>query len=386
MRKILAVIIIVCLAFGIFLLYLDKTNDNSISTQFEDANAVGTIDFDKIYALHEPDEVIGTLNGRNITWDEYFYAYYTYAKDTQQYIDQLKQYYGLDVGWDDVIDEGTGETFASGVASYPERFLSQYAAIEQYASDNGITIEAADEEELANLLKSNIVSLCGEGATEEDFYKQLEELRMPRSFYNRMMQDTVLNDKLNSLYGANGEKLNDKEAIAMLDEAGYLHAGHILLMTMDKTTGEAVDENTAKALKEKAQGFSDALNAIENKEERYAEFTKLAAENTEDSSIEYTFLPGSMVSEFEDAVKSLGEYEVSAPVETNYGYHVIIRLPLDPDAQLFEYQMNGQTVTGRYYCAMQLISEGLLEIYNNLKIEYNPDFVSPKIGRFVNQG
>lgn len=383
MKKILAVIILVCLAFTLF---LSTVKDNSVSELFTAENAVGTIDFDKIYALHAPDEVIGTLNGRDVTWEEYFYGYYTYAKDTQQYIDQLKEYYGLDIGWNDVLDESTGETFASGVSGYAEKFLSQYAAIEQYAAENGIAVEPEDEEELATLLESNIATLCGEGATEEDFYNELGKLRMPRSLYNRMMHDTILNDKVYTLYGENGENFSSEEAVAMLNEEGYMHAGHILRMTMDKMTGEAVDEETAKAQKDKAQEFSDTLNAIEDKEERYAEFTKLAVENTEDSNVEYTFLPGSMVAEFEDAVKSLKEYEVSEPVETSYGYHVIMRLPIDPDAPLFEYQANGQMMTGRYYCATQLISESLTNIYNNLKFEYKPGFAVPKIERFVIQG
>ena len=39
-----------------------------------------------------------------------------------------------------------------------------------------------------------------------------------------------------------------------------------------------------------------------------------------------------MVEEFENAVKALADYEVSEPVLSAHGYHVIMRLPLNADA------------------------------------------------------
>ena len=45
----------------------------------------------------------------------------------------------------------------------------------------------------------------------------------------------------------------------------------------------------------------------------------------------YVFGPGQMVQAFYDAAQALGENEVSEPVESSYGYHVIVRLPVSPD-------------------------------------------------------
>ena len=67
-----------------------------------------------------------------------------------------------------------------------------------------------------------------------------------------------------------------------------------------------------------------------------------------------------MVESFENAVLDLGENEYSGPVESNYGYHVILRLPIDPDATPMDYGQytaNGISYPLRLVAAESLFSD-----------------------------
>ncbi|MCL2527519.1 MAG: peptidylprolyl isomerase [Defluviitaleaceae bacterium] len=66
------------------------------------------------------------------------------------------------------------------------------------------------------------------------------------------------------------------------------------------------------------------------------DFAALVVEYGEDPGMTtfpdgYTFVDGDMVPEFQDAVKTLEIGEVSEPVRSQFGYHIIMRVEPDPD-------------------------------------------------------
>ena len=75
----------------------------------------------------------------------------------------------------------------------------------------------------------------------------------------------------------------------------------------------------------------------------------------------YTFTPGTMVSVFEDTVNALKDFEVSEPVQSSYGYHIIMRLPLGGDSLLFSPQ--GTPQTARVSVAQEKITHDLDDYY-----------------------
>ena len=87
------------------------------------------------------------------------------------------------------------------------------------------------------------------------------------------------------------------------DTAGYLSAKHLLVGT-------------------EAEALFDTLMAAHSKDGRSESGALLTPEG-------YTFTTGEMVHEFEAGAKALKPGEISPPIQSQFGYHLILRLPLD---------------------------------------------------------
>ena len=102
------------------------------------------------------------------------------------------------------------------------------------------------------------------------------------------------------------------------------------------TTGEALTDEQKAEKKALAEELVEKLNSYTG-DDIASYFAELADEYSEDPGREsyptgYTFTTGSMVQEFEDAAYALSEGEVSEVVESSFGYHILLRLPLDKSA------------------------------------------------------
>lgn len=183
-----------------------------------------------------------------------------------------------------------------------------------------------------------MAATVGEEGTEEDFQEYLDSLYRSREAYDRTNMANYINmQNFSESYGLKGEKVSDEQAIGYLEENGYVYANHILLATMDLTTGEALDEAAVAQKKAQAESLVEELKAIDDHEQLVERFKALKEEYCEDTGKTaypdgYLFQTGDMVEEFESAALLLEEYGVSEPVESPYGYHIILRLPLDADA------------------------------------------------------
>ncbi|MDY5627524.1 MAG: peptidylprolyl isomerase, partial [Clostridia bacterium] len=104
-------------------------------------------------------------------------------------------------------------------------------------------------------------------------------------------------------------------------------AKHILITTVDPQTNQPYDDTKKAEAKKTAE---DALEKIKSG----ADFDSLMNELSEDPGLAqnpdgYTFGKGEMVAPFEEAAFALKEGEVSGIVESDFGYHIIKRVPLN---------------------------------------------------------
>ena len=84
----------------------------------------------------------------------------------------------------------------------------------------------------------------------------------------------------------------------------------------------------------------------------------------------------------EYAVKALEAYEVSEPVQSDYGYHIILRLPDDPDS-VIDYTSQNTPMTARKYWANADYAERMEAVLGETKLEYVPGFVQVELADFI---
>ncbi len=187
--------------------------------------------------------------------------------------------------------------------------------IAQQAKKEGITLKGNDVKlQIDNAKKSGLaVYLKQRGVTDDGLTLALEKAYLRTKLFEKYKNENIISvtdDSINTFYNEN-----------------YLTVKHILFLTTDPSTGTVVrTEEEALLL------ANDTISKIKSGEN----FDELAKSLSEDPGLAtspdgYTITDnGQMVAEFESAAFALQVGEVSSPVKTSYGYHILKREPLIP--------------------------------------------------------
>lgn len=407
MKKFVSILIIICLVFGAAITYTGcGANDaaesetspepsaepsESVDDTETETASVPQLDFEALYASHDTDEVVMTMDGEDVTWEEYFYWLYYSGVQVNNYINQMAanmSAYGMNVTWDDAADD-TGISFKDYVVQLAEDNIRQIHSIKKFSAENDVTLTEDNLKAIEEQRKTDMVNLCGEEVSDEEFAEFLKSTYyLPIKVYNDMNEINYLYQNcFAKLYGEDGEKLSDEKAEAYLKDSGYMNAAHILFMTVDPSTGEALDDETIAEKKALADKFAAELAGITDTEKLQERFAEIKDEYCEDTGKEaypdgYIFTPGTMVTEFEDTVNALEDYQVSEPVESRYGYHIIMRLPLTIDTVL-KTSDSGTPLTARALAANQEYGEKLDACNDGIEIVYTDAFTGFGIADYI---
>ena len=272
-----------------------------------------------------PDATALTVDGVAVPMDMYFYNL-CYASS---YLESYMNMYGMDLDWEMELQEGV--TVLQSVQESILENTKSFAVLEKMAEENDIILN----DDALSELESNREELIANLGGEEAFQAELDKLGLSEESYDRMCRSDYLYQALSTLAETEGSSLypTQEQLVAYAAEQGYMTADHILLLTRDMSTYQELDDETKaekKALAEKIKAKLDAYDG----DDLAGYFAELGDEYSEDPGREgnpegYTFGSGEMVEEFENTAAELDEGAVSEIVESYFGYHIILRKPLD---------------------------------------------------------
>ena len=288
----------------------NNAGSSGVSDHGSDGEASGNI-YTDITGI-APDETLMEIDGSAIPAELYFYWLAYSCSSIEYQLLSAYNYYGAygelvnednTIKWDaDLTDGVTVGQFALLQAEDPLRF---YAAIEAMADEAAV-------EDLGS---------------EEAFEEYLYQLGITQETFDRIATISHLFDRLTDLVLQEGNPL-------YLEEADYdqygVYADHILLSTVDTATGEALPEEEAAAKLETANDLLAQLRAAEDPEALFAQLADTYSEDPgrETNPTGYIYTPGTMVQAFEDTAAALAPGEISDVVQSDYGYHIILRKDL----------------------------------------------------------
>ena len=356
MKKLIIGILAVLVLFGGFMA-LNQKNMPAAATPATPAPVAVTpdaapappeihgLDYAAIHALHDAGDTAITLEVETLDWGFFADFLRTNGAQYEDYFRQMGAYYGIAADWNGSTGDGSGQTYAQALLTDTKETLASFMAIHTFAKEQGVSLD--EEAQKALEPEQMAIDICGEGATLEQLSETLEEgSHMTIDGFRYYSEAIGLYSALyEKLYGAQGEKLSEEEIVKELEDEGYVSAHHILFMTIDPMTGKELEEKEIAEKLETANRLVAELRAIKDTEELVKRFKELKDEYCEDTGKTqypdgYTYTPQTMVAEFEDTVTGQKEFEISDPVKTSYGYHIIMRLPLSGDSLLFSPQGN----------------------------------------------
>ena len=350
MKKTITLLLVLALSLGL----LTACGSTEIHSYQEDAQTENI--FANAYGAYAPDTLVATADGTPVYWNEmaYWLAYIgsqIAAPDENGKID-----------W--YAAEGSEEPLAETLLHNVHDSILQYHILEGMAAEKGVEFGKEGEEYVQSMIQDAITGIAGEEGTEEDLAGYLKDYYLDMDVLRYQGKIQYLYTKLfEELFGADGEKVSDE----------------------DVETGAELDDAAKAEKKAAAESAVQQLRAITDNEALVTKFDEIMNAESEDPGLAYypngyVFGSGEMMQEFEDGTKALGDYEVSDPVETTAGYHVILRLPLTGDASVGSDE-SGKDISLRYQVAMEQFNDLATARTEQAEIVWEKGFENPDLNK-----
>lgn len=277
------------------------------------------------------DSTVMRVGGNKVTYNEYRYFYMNYRTS----------------------HENAGETdYAGTLKKEIEDALRQKYAKINLAKEHKVTLDDSDLSGVDNTKANNIASYGGEEALKT----ALEKSALTEDLYYSLLKFQALDEKLRVYITdeSSGIIVSDDKTVEEFIYNHFIHATHILILNKE---GDDIAANLklATELQKRAASGEDFFKLMDE----YNEDPGMKGNNTG-----YYFTDGQLIPEFEKAAKALAVGEISDAVLSGNGYHIIKRLPLDPDYINEHFEELRTAYKARMFNIM------IEELSSGLKVEY----------------
>lgn len=228
-------------------------------------------------------------------------------------------------------------------------FYKQNAAVIALAYEYGIELDDTVNE----YMSTSVQAMKEYFGTDEEYNKYFEGNPYTAYTYHLTTLQSYLYEQVYAKFCENEDVKNEAVAntLAFYEENDYVRAKHILITFPEGEgeNGEVTEEQKAATL-EKANAVLTEVNAMGD----ISEFDALIEKYNEDPGMTYNpdgyfFTRGEMVPEFEESAYTLEEGKTSGLVETTYGYHILLKLPVNDSEAIVNTEKFGEFTTEAFY-------------------------------------
>lgn len=276
------------------------------------------------------DKIVMTVGQSEIPAELYFYWLCYVCSSLEHNILSDYSNYGM---YSACIDKSTNSVdWTADYAGVPlmdyaraqaEQTIKYYMSIEELAAEKNAGLTTANEVDIENNFNKAVEDMGGK----EEFLDYLRMLGITRADFDRISAASYLYMNLLDL-------VFSEESDLYLSDEDYnnyaVYADHILIASQDMESGENLPPEQAM---EKYKLAEDLLEQLRSADDPLTLFDQLADEYSEDPGREnnptgYIYTSGTMVPEFESAASLLEPGEISDIVQSDYGFHIILRRDL----------------------------------------------------------
>ncbi|MBR1660067.1 MAG: hypothetical protein IJ705_07100 [Oscillospiraceae bacterium] len=333
------------------------------SPPLPDAAEAPAPDFDAAYGAYPPDTVVMTVDGSPVEWEIYFGA-----------LSQRAKFFWLSYGMGDysaALDED-GRSVGDWIREQTEVDLRSMAMFRRWAEELGLGLSEEDEAAVDAEIRDYAEAWYG-----GDTAAMFEDLGASEAFTRYQGSYARLNDLVFAhFFGEHGALLSDEDAVAYAEDNGYVHAKRILFRSIDDMGRQLPD-------KEKLARRSEAEEALAElragpPETLAQRFDAMMRARSQDQGLSaypdgYYFREGEIDAMYA-ATLALEEGELSGVVDCDYGYQLILRLPMDPEEVFETEESSGEVYTLRSWAAAMLFNAMAEERYEASTVEYASGF------------